>query len=81
MNVDINVIAAKIVLTVLMTSVMSVNVAIVKTMNSNEARHWANLRKQFPHSWTTSELGFAIFVGAMLGIALGMIFGIPFCIR
>lgn len=81
MNVDINVIAAKIVLIVLMTSVTNVNVAIVKTMNSNEARHWENLRKQFPHTWTTGELGFAIFVGAMLGIALGMIFGIPFCIR
>jgi len=62
-------------------SATSVNVAIVKTMNSNEARHWANLRKQYPHSWTTGELGFAIFVGIMLGVTLGMIFGIPFCIR
>lgn len=81
MSADINVIVTKIVLSVLTMSALNVNVAIVKTMNSNEARHWANLRKQYPHSWTTGELGFAIFVGAMLGVTLGMIFGIPFCIR
>ena len=61
-------------------SATDVNVAIVK-MNNNEARQWANLQKQFPHTWTTGELTFAIFVGAMLGITFGMIVGIPFCIR
>ena len=46
-----------------------------------ERQAWKNLQKLYPDIWSNKDMFFAIFLGTMLGITLGMIFGIGFFIR
>ena len=61
--------------------VTNVNARNVAMRSKHEQQQWDMVAKLYPYSWSTKELGFALFLGSMLGITIGMIFGIGFCMR
>lgn len=48
----------------------------MRYLNETEKRHWDNIAKQFPYQWKTVDLHIALAAGVVLGLWLGVLFGL-----